>query len=185
MVSILISLQKLVGSLLNELNFNILETLFKKRFYLFLEKEEGRERNMEMREKHRPVASGMCPDQGPNPQSRHVPWLGIKLVTFHFVGWCPTNWVTPVRLGTSYSHWFSTTDCTSQSLGNFFISFFFKDFIYLFLERGKGREKERERNINVREIHRLVASRAPPTEDLACNPAMWPDWESNWKPFGS
>ena len=24
-----------------------------------------------------------------------------------------------------------------------------KDFIYLFLERGKGREKERERNINV------------------------------------
>ena len=27
--------------------------------------------------------------------------------------------------------------------------FFFKDFIYLFLERGGGREKERERNIDV------------------------------------
>ena len=26
---------------------------------------------------------------------------------------------------------------------------FFKDFIYLFLERGEGREKERERNISV------------------------------------
>ena len=26
---------------------------------------------------------------------------------------------------------------------------FFKDFIYLFLERGKGREKEREKNISV------------------------------------
>ena len=26
---------------------------------------------------------------------------------------------------------------------------FFKDFIYLFLEKGEGREKERERNINV------------------------------------
>ena len=26
---------------------------------------------------------------------------------------------------------------------------FFKDFIYLFLERGEGREKEKERNINV------------------------------------
>ena len=26
---------------------------------------------------------------------------------------------------------------------------FFKDFIYLFLERGEGKEKERERNINV------------------------------------
>ena len=30
-----------------------------------------------------------------------------------------------------------------------FHSFFKKDFIYLFLERGKGKEKERERNINV------------------------------------
>ena len=29
------------------------------------------------------------------------------------------------------------------------ISFFFEDFIYLFLERGEGREKARERNINV------------------------------------
>ena len=29
------------------------------------------------------------------------------------------------------------------------VFYFFKDFIYLFLERGKGREKERERNINV------------------------------------
>ena len=29
------------------------------------------------------------------------------------------------------------------------VSFFFKDFIYLFLERGEGREKERERNIIV------------------------------------
>ena len=28
-------------------------------------------------------------------------------------------------------------------------SFFLKDFIYLFLERGEGKEKERERNINV------------------------------------
>ena len=29
------------------------------------------------------------------------------------------------------------------------LRFVFKDFIYLFLERGEGREKERERNINV------------------------------------
>ena len=33
---------------------------------------------------------------------------------------------------------------------------------YLFLERGEGREKERERNINVWEIHWLVASCMPP-----------------------
>ena len=32
----------------------------------------------------------------------------------------------------------------------FCVTFFFKDFIYLFLERGEGKEKERERSINVR-----------------------------------
>ena len=50
-------------------------------------------------------------------------------------------------------------------------------FIYLFIER--GREGERERNINV------VASCVPPTGDLAHNPGMCPDWESNQRPFGS
>ena len=29
------------------------------------------------------------------------------------------------------------------------LSLFFKDFIYLFLDRGEGKEKERERNIHV------------------------------------
>ena len=42
------------------------------------------------------------------------------------------------------------------------ISLFFKEGIYLFLERGEGREKERERNIDVREKHRLVASHTAP-----------------------
>ena len=58
--------------------------------------------------------------------------------------------------------------------------FFFKDFIYLLLERGKGRE----RNINMREIHQSVASRMPPIGDPVHNPGMCPDWESNWQPFG-
>ena len=31
----------------------------------------------------------------------------------------------------------------------------------------------------------MVAFRTPPTGDLACNPGMCPDWESNWRPFGS
>ena len=30
-----------------------------------------------------------------------------------------------------------------------FLFFVFKDFIYLFLERGEGREKQRKRNIDV------------------------------------
>ena len=53
---------------------------------------------------------------------------------------------------------------------------FFKDFIYLFLERGEGKEKEREKNINVC---------LPPTGDLTCNPGICPDWESKRQPFGS
>ena len=55
---------------------------------------------------------------------------------------------------------------------------FKKDFIYLFLERGEGREKEREK------YQCVVASHVAPTGDLACNPGMCPDWESNWQPFG-
>ena len=60
---------------------------------------------------------------------------------------------------------------------------FFKDFIYLFLE-GRGREKERERNIDVREKHPFIASCTPRTGDLACNPGICSDWESNQQPFG-
>ena len=61
--------------------------------------------------------------------------------------------------------------------------FFKEDFIYSFLERRQGREKERERNIDGWEKHPLVASHMPPTRDMACNPGMCPDWESNQQPF--
>ena len=57
--------------------------------------------------------------------------------------------------------------------------FFFKDFIYLFLERGREGEREGEK-------HQCVAaSHAPRIGDLAYNPGMCPDWESNQQPFGS
>ena len=53
----------------------------------------------------------------------------------------------------------------------------FKDFVYLFLERGEGREKEGEK-------HQCVfASCVLPTGDLAHNPGMCSDWESNRRPF--
>ena len=56
------------------------------RFYLFLEggewREKERERNINVREKHQSVASCMCLHQRPNLQPRHMPWLGIELVTF-------------------------------------------------------------------------------------------------------
>ena len=47
--------------------------------------------------------------------------------------------------------------------------------LFIYLEGKRGREKERERNINVR-----LSLVCPPTGDLACNPGMYPDWESNW-----
>ena len=55
--------------------------------------------------------------------------------------------------------------------------FFFKDVIYLFSERGGRKEKEGKK-------HQWVASCVPPTGDMACNPGMCPDWESNRWPFG-
>ena len=47
----------------------------------------------------------------------------------------------------------------------------------LFICRQRGREGEK--------YHCVVAPRTPPTDDLACNPGMCPDWEVNQQPFGS
>ena len=54
-----------------------------------------------MKKKHRLVASHIGSDWGPHPHPRHVPWLGIKLVAFHFVGPHPTTWATPVSAKSS------------------------------------------------------------------------------------
>ena len=62
--------------------------------------------------------------------------------------------------------------------------FFFLSF-YLFLERDEGKEKEKETNIDVKEKHWMVVSHMSPTRDLAHNPGMCPDRESNQQPFGS
>ena len=51
-------------------------------------------------------------------------------------------------------------------------------YIFIFRERGKKGEIEGEKHQCV------VASHTPPTGDLACNPGMCPDWESNQQPFG-
>ena len=74
------------------------------------------------------------------------------------------------------------------SLSQMFILVFFNKIFkrfYLFTFRGGGREEEREGNINGQEVHWLVASRSPPTGDLAHNPGLCPDWELNWQPLGS
>ena len=58
------------------------------------------------------------------------------------------------------------------------ISFFFLDFIYLFLERGERRKRGRETS-------KFGCLLCAPYWGLACNPGMYPDWELNWLPFGS
>ena len=52
-------------------------------------------------------------------------------------------------------------------------------FIYLFREGKGGRSRGGEK------YQCVVASHVAPTGDLACNPGMCPDWESNWWLFGS
>ena len=51
---------------------------------------------------------------------------------------------------------------------------------YLFIFRERGREGEREGEKH----QRVAASHVPPSGDLARNPGMCPDWESNWQPPG-
>ena len=66
------------------------------------------------------------------------------------------------------------------AFSHFSILFYFLRF-YLFIFREREREGEREG-----EKHQCtVASHTPLTGDLACNPGMCPDWESNQRPFGS
>ena len=50
--------------------------------------------------------------------------------------------------------------------------------LFNFRERGKEGEREGEKQQCV------VTSHTPPTGNLACNPGMCPDWESNQWPFG-
>ena len=72
---------------------------FKDFIYLVLERgderEKERERNIDVRNIDQLLlsdASRMHRDWELNPQPRHVSWLVIKLATFHFVEWHPTNW---------------------------------------------------------------------------------------------
>ena len=56
---------------------------------------------------------------------------------------------------------------------------FYEDYLFIFRERGREGEREGAKHQCV------VASHAPATRDLACNPDMCPDWELNRRPSGS
>ena len=58
------------------------------------------------------------------------------------------------------------------------VFFFLRLKKFIFRERGRKGEREGET------YQCVVVSRAPATGDLARNPGMCPDWESNWRPLG-
>ena len=68
---------------------------FLKTFYLFIfrEREGGRRRGGETLIGCLLHASNL----GPGPQPGHVPWLGIKPLTFWFIGQHPIHWATLAR----------------------------------------------------------------------------------------
>ena len=62
--------------------------------YLSLEGKGGRQRERNIRVWW---VLSCAPYQGPGPQSRHVPWLGIEPVTPCFAGWHSIHWAIPAR----------------------------------------------------------------------------------------
>ena len=57
--------------------------------------------------------------------------------------------------------------------------FFKKKYLFIFRKKERVGEKEGDK------YQYVVASQAPPTRDLSCNPGMCPDWELNQPPFSS
>ena len=74
--------------------------------------------------------------------------------------------------------WVSHPGPSNSELGILFF-FFLRFHLFIFRERGREGEREGEKHQCV------VAFHTPPTGDLARNPGMCPDWESNRQPFGS
>ena len=77
--------------------------------YLFLDRGEGKEK-----ERERNIIVWLlleCPHQGPGPQPRHVPWLGIKPATLWFTARTQSTELNKPGLITIFSndglfHWY-------------------------------------------------------------------------------
>ena len=83
--------------------------------------------------------------------------------------------------GDEYRPYSSIYDCIKSKwwLLNFLFIYIYIWRFYLFIGR------EREGDWEGKKHQCVVVSRMPPTGDLACNPGMCPDLESNRRPFGS
>ena len=91
------------------ISFFLRPSFIKYFIYLFSERGEGKERGRE---------TSMCgclsftPHQGPGPQRRQVPWLGIEPVTLWFAGWHSIHWATQARA--KFLTYFFCTICTQK-----------------------------------------------------------------------
>ena len=65
--------------------------------YLFTFRKRGREGGKQGRETLMCGCLSHAPNQGPDPQPRHVPWLGIEPVTIRFAGRQSVPWAAPAR----------------------------------------------------------------------------------------
>ena len=108
--------------------------IFFKRFHLFIFR--GRGRGGEREGERHPCMAASChlpPYWGPGPQPRHVPWLGIELVTLWFSGQNSIHWATPARalLKFIFFPFASRTHKNTKHINSFF--FFFQSCTIWFL----------------------------------------------------
>ena len=60
----------------------------------------GKERNIDVWEKHQSVPSHTCHHWGSKTQPKYMPWLGTKPATFWYMGWCSNQLSHPARIMT-------------------------------------------------------------------------------------
>ena len=77
---------------------------------------------------------------------------------------------------------FQNGDESKSRSYNFYLSLLIFKILFIFFKE-RGREGEREGKTNVQGKDRSVALHTPPHGDLASNPGMCPDQESNLRPF--
>ena len=113
--------------------------------YLFLERGYGREKkreiNMDVKEKHRLVASRTHTPSRLNVQPAHMPWRETQpVVTFHFAGRCPASWASPASGRISF-----LTSILKASLSIVSVLTVFKQAqTALHLEKKKKKKKEQK-----------------------------------------
>ena len=101
-------------------------------------------------------------------------WILVQITSYYLA-----LWISMIISFSLNRRWFDNPNILLylQQKGNCRLLKIF--YLFIFRQRGRVGETEGEKHQCV------VACCVPPTGDLACNPGMCPDWESNQQPFGS